>query len=183
MAGMTTKRPPEEVAEGLRSLKRLLYLSIGKFGDYISLAEEFEHIHHYLYLMNIRYPGKFSLCMELPKELRGCQIIRLVLQPLVENSLQHGLKAKGGLIRVSARREGGDVIITVMDNGQGMSREQLNSLWQQDKSQSGIGVRNVDQRLKLSFGPNYGLTLTSLKGEGTIVSLRIPLQYTGDQKN
>jgi two-component system sensor histidine kinase YesM len=177
MAGMTTKRPPEEVAEALRSLKRLLYLSIGKTGDFISLAEEFEHIHHYLYLMNIRYPGKFSLRMELPEKLRSCRVIRLVLQPIIENCIQHGLKSQGGLILVQALQKGVIVKIRILDNGQGISREQLKALWIQDYSHSGVGVRNVNQRLKLSFGIRYGLTLVSSKGRGTLVTLRIPLQY------
>ena len=176
MAGMTAKRPPEEVAEALRSLKRLLYLSIGKTGDFISLAEEFEHIHHYLYLMNIRYPGKFSLKMELPEKLRSCRIIRLVLQPIVENCIQHGLKSQGGLILVQALQKGAMIKIRIIDNGQGMSRERLKALWIQDYSHSGIGVRNVNQRLKLSFGIHYGLILVSSKGRGTMATLRIPFQ-------
>jgi Predicted signal transduction protein with a C-terminal ATPase domain len=183
MAGMTTKRPPEEVAEALRSLKRLLYLSIGKFGDFVSLADEFEHIHHYLYLMNIRYPGKFSLRMELPEDLRRCRIIRLVLQPVVENCIQHGLKAQGGLIRVQARQTGNDVKIRIADNGQGMSREQISAVWKQDHSRSGVGVRNVDERLKLTFGPGYGLTLMSARGKGTLVTLRIPLRHISEPEN
>jgi two-component system sensor histidine kinase YesM len=176
MAGMTTKRSPEEVAEALRSLKRLLYLSIGKYGDFVTLADEFEHIRHYIYLMNIRYPGRFSLQMELPVKLRDCRINRLVLQPIVENCVYHGLKLRGGLIRVSAFCETGDVIIQITDNGQGMSPQQLNAVWKRDQSRSGVGIRNVDERLKLSFGSGYGLTLASSIGEETIVTLRIPFQ-------
>jgi two-component system sensor histidine kinase YesM len=176
MAGMTIKRSPEEVAQALRSLKRLLYLSIGKNGDFVTLADEFEHIRHYIYLMNIRYPGRFSLQMELPERLRDCRIIRLVLQPIVENSVYHGLKLQGGMIQVSAFCETGDVIIQVTDNGQGMSPELLNAVWKRDQNRSGVGIRNVDARLKFSFGPNYGVTLTSSTGEGTTVSLRIPFQ-------
>ncbi|HYH02503.1 MAG TPA: histidine kinase [Bacillota bacterium] len=177
LAGMTVKRPPTEVAEALRSLKRLLYLSMGKNGDFVTLADEFEHIHHYLYLMDIRYPGKFSNRMVLPQELRGCRVIRLVLQPIVENCLQHGLKSQGGLIRIVAVHEGGDVIIRITDDGVGMSHQQIEAVWQQDQTGSGVGVRNVDARLKLSFGLEYGLTLESVEGKGTTVSLRIPLQY------
>lgn len=174
MAGMTAKRAPEEVAEAIRSLSRLLYLSIGKNGDTVPLADEFEHIHHYLHLMNIRYPGRFSLQMELPEELRQCRTIRLILQPIVENCLQHGLKSRGGLVRVAAAREGRDVVISVADNGQGMSRSQLDSVWKRERNRPGIGVRNVDERLKLSFGPEYGLSLTSARGRGTTAYLRIP---------
>ncbi|HEX3045433.1 MAG TPA: sensor histidine kinase [Bacillota bacterium] len=188
MAGMTAKRPPAEVAEALRSLKRLLHLSIGKDGAFVTLADEFEHVHHYLYLMNIRYPGRYFLQMDLPPELRRCRIIRLVLQPLVENCIQHGFKLQGGLIRVWACREsvsdsetngpgtGDAVLICVKDNGQGMSPEKLHAVWSQNPNQSGVGVRNVDERLKLTFGPDYGLTLDSSKGEGTTVSLRIPFE-------
>ncbi len=177
MAGMTVKRPPSEVADALRSLKRLLYLTIGKESDYVTLADEFEHIHHYIYLMNIRYPGKFALEMELPAELRDCLTIRLVLQPLVENSVQHGLKSQGGKIRVLAIRENDQVVIKVIDNGVGMSREHLDSIWDMKQNRSGVGVCNVDERLKLSFGPDYGLVIKSLEGEGTTVSIHIPFLF------
>lgn len=177
MAGMTVRRPPKEVAEALRSLKRLLYLSIGKEGDYVTLADEFEHIHHYIYLMNIRYPGKFALEMELPGELRDCLTIRLILQPIVENCIHHGLKSQGGKIRVSATVQHERVIIKVSDNGVGMSREHLDSIWNMKQNRSGVGVFNVDERLKLCFGSDCGLMISSLEGEGTTVSIHIPLQY------
>ena len=182
MAGMTAKRPPEEVAEALRSLKRLFYLGIGKNNDFVSLADEFEYIQHYLYLMDIRYPGKYLLQMDLPEELRSCQIIRLVLQPIVENSLQHGFKAGGGLIQVSAQQEGKDLIICIADNGVGLSEEQVRTVMQNKGSKSGIGLYNVNERIRLCFGSSYGLTLESTKGMGTTVSLRIPLQYSNEDK-
>lgn len=174
IAGMTAVRPPGEVAEALCSLKCLLSLSIGKSGDFVTLAEEFEHIQHYVVLMNIRYPGKFSLETELPDELAHCRIIRMVLQPIVENSLQHGFHLNGGTIRVSALRDGETVLIRITDNGAGMAPEQINAVWNQQQSHSGIGIRNVDERLKLSYGPGYGLALTSAPGQGTTVTLRIP---------
>ncbi|NLW47969.1 MAG: sensor histidine kinase, partial [Firmicutes bacterium] len=182
LAGMTIKRPPKEVADALRSLKRLLYLSIGKEGDYVTLADEFEHIHHYLYLMNIRYPGKFALEMDLPSELRDCLTIRLVLQPIVENSINHGLKSQGGKVRISARQEDERIIMMVVDNGVGMSREHLDSIWGMKQNRSGVGVCNVDERLKLSFGPDYGLVIRSLEGEGTAVAIHIPIQYAVTSK-
>src|SRR5690554_4308513 len=154
MVGMTAKRPPEEVAEALRSLKRLFYLGLGKNNDFVSLADEFEYIRHYLYLMNIRFPGKFLLEMDLPEELRSCQIIRLVLQPIVENSLQHGFKAEGGLVHVSAHREGEDLIIRIADNGVGLSEEQARAVLQERESQAGIGLDNVNERIRLCFGPD-----------------------------
>lgn len=177
LAGMAIKRPPPEVAEALRSLRRLLYLSIGKDGDFLRLSEEFEYIHHYMYLMSIRYPGKFRLQLELPEELRNCRIIRLVLQPLVENALQHGLKFQAGIIKLSAAQEGGNLLIEVTDDGEGLSSEELNEVWKREKNQSGIGIRNVDERLKLTFGSDYGLRLISKKGEGTSALLRLPIQY------
>ncbi len=183
LAGMTAKRPPGEVAEALRSLKRLLHLSIGRDGDFVTLADEFEHIHHYLYLMNIRFPDKFSLEMELPEELRHCPTIRLILQPIVENCLQHGLKFCGGKIRVAAIRENHRVIIKIVDNGEGISQEQLEAIWKMKQNQSGVGVRNVDERLKLSFGPEYGLRIDSSKGEGTTVSILIPFQDDSKRKS
>jgi two-component system sensor histidine kinase YesM len=127
--------------------------------------------------MNIRYPGKFALEMELPDELRECLTIRLILQPIVENCIHHGLKSQGGKIRVSAIREDQRVVIRVSDNGVGMSREHLDSIRNMRQNRSGVGVSNVDERLKLCFGSDYGLTISSLEGEGTTVSIHIPLEY------
>ncbi|MCL6590935.1 MAG: sensor histidine kinase [Firmicutes bacterium] len=180
ITGMTAACPAEEVAEALRALKSLLYLSIGKSGDFVTLADEFEHISHYLYLMNIRYQERCILETDLPEELSQCRIVRLVLQPLVENCLQHGFKTRGGAaragacIRVTAAKKGEDILIQVIDNGEGMTPEQLSAVWKEQRDGAGIGVRNVDERLKLSFGPDYGLSLTSIRGAGTTVSLRIP---------
>ncbi|MGE5606536.1 MAG: sensor histidine kinase [Bacteroidota bacterium] len=183
LAGMTAKRPPGEVAAALRSLKRLLHLSIGKDGDLVTLADEFEHVQHYLYLMNIRFPDKFCLEMELPEELRHCPTIRLILQPIVENCLQHGLKFRGGKIRLTAIRENHRVIIKIADNGEGISPEQLAAIWRMKPNQSGVGIRNVDERLKLSFGPEYGLRIDSSKGGGTTVSVLIPFQEDSKGKS
>ena len=128
--------------------------------------------------MNIRYPGKFLLKIELPEELRLCRTIRLILQPIVENCLQHGFKWQGGEIRLLAYRENNDVIIEIADNGGGMPSDQILIAWNDTPGHSGIGVRNVDERIKLSFGRKYGLTINSIKGEGTRVFLRIPYQYS-----
>ena len=180
MAGMTAKRPPEEVAAALRSLKRLLYLSIGRDGDFVTLANEFEYIHHYIHLMNIRYPDKLTLKINLPAELENYLTLRLIVQPIVENCLQHGLKWQKGQIDITAYQDDSDIIIDITDNGAGMTPEQISDLWQQDQNRTGIGIRNVDERLKLSYGINYGLTVVSVPEQGTTVSLRIPCQKYAD---
>ena len=175
LAGMTLKRPASEIVDALHALMRLLSISIGRDGDLITLADEFEHIQHYIYLMGIRYPHRFTSEIVLPQELQHLLTVRLIIQPLVENSFQHGLKSHGGLIKIIAHKENNNILIDVCDNGCGMASEQLNKLWQREREQPGIGVRNVDERLKLTFGPAYGLTVKTSPGGGTNVTIRIPI--------
>ena len=108
---------------------------------------------------------------------------RLVVRPVAFDhpfATNFAHARQGGVIGVWAVRDGDDVLINVTDNGQGMSPEQMEAVWERDRNRSGIGVRNVDERLKLSFGPDYGLKLTSTHGGGTTVLLRIPFQRSDE---
>lgn len=153
------------------SLISLLQMSINKKSSLISIREELEMVGHYITLQDIRYPGKIKVLFETDETLFECLTLKLVLQPLVENSIIHGfnLSEKIGIVVIRVFREGEDVIMEVEDNGKGMEPGHSDSF-----QFSGIGMKNVDERIKMHYGEHYGVTIHSKPGVNFIVRIRIP---------
>ena len=196
----------EQVVDMVSSLSDFFRTTLSKGRDYITVGEEAAHIRSYLEIQQFRYQDILEYEIRIPKELHGYQILKLTLQPLVENALYHGIKNKRGLghIRVFGERQGERLVFTVQDDGMGMDEEKLArvrgiirgkagdpkiSVGQagdpqalpgqtgssQDPSDpSGFGLFNVQQRLQLNYGAEYGLTVESTYGEGTSVIVTIP---------
>lgn len=172
----------EEVVEMTSSLSKLLRSTIGEGEELIPIARELEHIRHYLTIQNMRYRNKFTYSIEVHEDIFECSILKLVLQPLVENAIYHGIKhnPEQGHILIRGKKEQNDITIQVIDNGVGMNPEQMSKLLLQKADYrigSGVGVANVDHRIQLYFGDHYGLSFTSEMEEGTTVTLRIPALY------
>lgn len=170
-----------EVSEMTGALSRMLRTSLENSDTIISMGMEIEHCMDYLEIQKERYEDKFEVIWEIPKEVYDCRTIRIILQPIVENAIYHGMKylSNKGQIRISGRIDSGNVEITVADNGLGMTKEELRSLNDNMKSNvikesSHIGVANVNQRLKLYFGEEYGVFISSQEGVGTQVRIRFP---------
>ncbi len=173
----------EDVASLVMSLSRFFRTTLSGGRDIIPLKEEISHVEAYLQIQQFRYRDILSYRIELPQELTEVPVIKMTLQPLVENALYHGIKYKRemGEIKISARKEGEKACICVTDNGIGMKEEDLehlrNLLAGTEKpapDNSGFGIVNVDQRLKLNFGEAYGLTIESVYGEGTTITVHTP---------
>ena len=163
------------------ALERLLRNMAKGIGDKITLREELELVGNYIYIQQVRYVEIFDYICQIPEELLDCRIIKFTLQPIVENAILHGIEPmkQFGEIEISARQENGDLFISIEDNGVGMTEEELEelrtSLANKDKNAlSGIGVSNVDARLKLHYGASYGLIYESSPGEFTRVTVHIP---------
>ncbi|MEK5254933.1 sensor histidine kinase [Paenibacillus sp. FSL F4-0125] len=172
----------EEVVEMTSSLSKLLRSTIGEGEELIPIARELEHIRHYLTIQNMRYRHKFTYSIELQEDILKCSILKLVLQPLVENAIYHGIKhnPEQGHILIRGKREHNDITIQIIDNGVGMNPEQMGKLLLQKadyRMGSGVGVANVNHRIQLYFGDHYGLSFESEMEEGTTVTLRIPALY------
>ena len=149
----------------------------------VTLGEELEYLDKYIYIQQIRYQNLFEYHTEIPPELMKALVPKLLLQPLVENSVLHGVTAKAtsGLISVTAEREGGDVLIRVWDDGVGIEPERIHLIMQGTEPRSGrggthIGLRNVHERLRLNYGDGYGLDIQSKPGQYTQVTLRLPFE-------
>jgi len=168
-----------EITEMTYTLGQLMRISLSNENYLVPLAEELEHVKLYVKLVEYRYHGRVCLHQEIPEELYGERILKLTLQPLIENSIQHGLarKRSGGNIWLRGDKVGQDNYFYVVDNGDGITEEVLQRLrgHLQDSAITGsrhIGMRNVDQRLKLVFGEEYGLSVSSSREGGLCVTVR-----------
>ena len=163
------------------SLARLFRISLSKGRSIIPLTDELEHARHYLNIQQIRFKNKFTAETAIRPGAEELYTLKLTVQPLLENAIYHGCASAedDGVIRVTAYREGEDLLIDVEDNGLGMRPELAASLLDEDRpeirtSGSGIGLRNVHQRIHLTFGEGYGLAIFSEPDEGTLVRIRLP---------
>jgi len=168
-----------EVVKMTGALAKLFRSSISKGDELVPIEVELEHIQNYLTIQKIRYKNKFTYDIDVEPDILGCKTLKIVLQPLVENAIYHGLKQQAviGHISVTGRRERDGIALRVVDDGVGMSEEQLRALsekWRHGEHGKGVGLQNVDQRIRLYFGDIYGLSIESELEEGTTVVLRIP---------
>lgn len=166
------------------SLIHLLRSAAGKNSGLVTLSEELQSVQSYMDIQNYKYVDDITIQYDMQQGLEDYRVLPLLLQPLVENALLHGIEARkdieGGLIRISIRTEQDDsLVIAVMDNGPGMPAEMLDSFRQgkneeDQRKMFGIGLHNVHERIQLTYGSAYGLDLESRLGEYTRVTLRLP---------
>ena len=178
---MTESGQRQEAIQMVTSLARLFRISLSKGKSIIPLADELEHARHYMNIQQIRFKNRFTTRIEAKPGTEGLYTLKLIIQPLLENAIYHGMASAedDGIIHVTAYREGEDLLIDVEDNGLGMRPELAASLLDEDRPEvrtkgSGIGVRNVHQRVSLAFGEGYGLTIFSEPDEGTLARIRLP---------
>jgi two-component system sensor histidine kinase YesM len=178
----------EEMAQMSKSLAKMFKYSTGR-SNYTSLGAELQHVQSYMQIIRTRYPGMLDFRLELDEDLKPVRILKLILQPLVENACVHGFKGlrRKGLIRVSAVKERNELLICVTDNGVGISPGKLEQIRGSTAEQEGaqgeergraghIGLVNVRSRLALYYEGRAGMNIESVPGEGTTVRLCIPLE-------
>ena len=169
----------KEVVLMTSSLARLLRQSISNEDELVSIKREVDYARSYLTIQKMRYQDKMEFEIHVEEEILEQQIIKLVLQPVVENAIYHGIKYKDGkgLIKITGVHRSGCINLTVYDNGKGMEPEVLEHIFDPKtghKSKSGIGISNVQMRLQLYYGKEYGISYKSIPGEGTAATIRIP---------
>ena len=189
-----------EISETVSALAKLIDGSIGRGDRTISLREELEYIDNYMTVLKNRYEDKFEVIKILDEGLMDKKIPRLLIQPLVENAVKHGIgkSRRKGIIRLEAFREEGHIVFEVEDNGMGMTAEELEALnkrLQEDElilegngtapARKSIGLENVNRRIKLLYGSSYGVKIESSYDEYTKVTVRIPDEQVpeGDKDN
>jgi two-component system sensor histidine kinase YesM len=183
---MAQEHRVDDVVSMVGALTSLFRIGLSKGREFISLSDELEHVESYLCIQKMRYEEKFDYTISCSPTLRARQVLRLMLQPLVENAIYHGIKERRGhgTLAVEARVESGDLYLVVRDDGVGMSGEALallsESLEEGGPSVGGYGIHNVHERIRLTFGKPYGLSFKSVLGEGTIVTARHPILESED---
>lgn len=183
----------EDIATMSLALGNMFRYAIKTPSEIVTLQDEINHVKDYVSIQAIRFSNKFTLTLDIPDELYQQKVLKLILQPLVENSFYHGLNycTAGDTITIQAKRDSTILYITVSDNGQGMTQEVLDELRAKlseeasftelgHRNKQGIGLKNIHSRIELYYGRGYGLSITSTPGEGTSITIKIPvLQGSG----
>lgn len=159
------------------ALAKLFRISISHGNEFITISDELKHAESYLIIQSYRYKNQFTYSFDVDKSILDCMCNKITIQPFIENAIYHGLDrmVDEGEIKIIVERRGKDIAIIVKDNGLGMTEEQCKAVLQKGRSDSkGIGVKNVDDRLKIYFGEEYGITIDSELDVGTTVTIKIP---------
>ena len=179
----------DEAAFMITQLAKLFRISLSKGRTVISIKDELQHAQSYMNIQKIRYKNTFSIVFDVDPNLYSYCTVKLILQPLLENAINYGVEGMDGSgeIRVTGREEGGSVILAVSDNGIGMSEEEVSLVLTDSnrihKRGSGVGLVNVNNRIRILFGKEYGLKVESEPDEGTTVSIHMPaVPYTEENR-
>lgn len=181
---MAEGKKNEEVVLMTAALARLLRQSISNEDEVVSIGQEVEYARGYLTIQKMRYKDKMEFQIDVDPSILHIPLIKLVLQPVIENAIYHGLKYKEskGLLQVKGFLKNGNAVIQVIDNGVGMDSETLAHIYDKHKvnyQSNGVGVYNVQKRLQLYYGNEYGITYESEKGRGTTATVTIPGRQEG----
>jgi two-component system sensor histidine kinase YesM len=177
---MSENKKNEEVIKMITSLAKLFRISISRGKNIITVEQEIEHARNYLIIQKVRYKNKFEFEITAEEQVLKYKTLKLILQPLIENAIYHGIEymVDEGTIKISASEVDGKLLMQVSDNGLGIEPEKLENLLQYEtKSEagSGVGIKNVHERIQLRFGKEYGLEVESELEEGTCIKIWLPL--------
>ncbi|WP_165452628.1 cache domain-containing sensor histidine kinase [Paenibacillus thalictri] len=175
-----------QTAEVVYSLSQLFRLSLNKGQDYYTVGDELKQIKAYIRIQHARFPNRFTPELDMDDAIEPYLTLKLVLQPIVENAILHAFNKqspdKPGVLRICGKLEHDHIHFLIEDNGCGMPPDQVERLLEVPKqSRGGYGVRNVNERLQMLFGRRYALVIHSHIGQGTAISLRIPLIHSEEQ--
>lgn len=176
---MAMERGAIEISDVAGQLSKFFRISLSQGRDIIPISEELEHVRTYMDIQNRRFGGRIQFSTDSDPKLHSLKVVKLILQPIVENAVLHGIREKldkSGSIRISCYFNENNVEFTIEDNGVGMSREQLERL-NGDSIDSGYGLRNVKDKLRLYFGNEAIVRFESVEHEGTRVTIVIPATF------
>ncbi|MFX3635052.1 MAG: sensor histidine kinase [Candidatus Pristimantibacillus sp.] len=167
---MATLKKNEEAAQMTLALSQSFKLSLNKGKDMIPVSKELEHIHHYMTIQNIRYNNRFEYMEDVEPAVKGMEILKLLLQPLVENAIYHGLEPKigKGTVTLTGKREDDYLLFIIEDDGVGIEDS--------SKIDEGYGLRNVKERLSMYYGPMSTIQITSRPNMGTRILLKLQIR-------
>lgn len=178
----------EAISTLCQNLSKIFRYSISQGKELVEISKELEHAQNYIYIQKTRFLDKFNVIYQVDQSLLKYKILKLIIQPLIENAILHGVENRQGrcTIIIDISKEEDSILIRVMDNGKGMTQEELETLRASlneeiihaeiyDNSRRSIGIKNVNSRIKLYFGEQYGVFIESELNVGTNVTIRIPI--------
>ncbi len=184
---MIENEQKQEAVNVVTALARFFRISLSKGKSIITVKDELEHVRNYLMIQQMRFKNKFVYTIEAQEDVLELASLKLMLQPLVENAIYHGMEFMDGdgEIEVKVYREAENLWFQISDNGLGMTSQQVDSLLGSkphvsSRRGSGIGVKNVNERIRLFFGEDYGLTIQSEPDEGTVIKICLPARTYSD---
>ena len=187
IAWMCEQGRNDEAVQMVNALAQLFRISISRGHELIPIRSELRHAESYLKIQKHRYKNQFSYRFDVDESCLDFLCNKITLQPIIENAIYHGINGlvDEGEIVITLRADGSDVVFTVADNGVGMEEEQIQAILRKDRSDhTGIGIKNVNDRLKIYFGEGYGITIDSEPDVGTTVTIRMPqVREEGEYEN
>ncbi|MFC5448699.1 cache domain-containing sensor histidine kinase [Paenibacillus aestuarii] len=175
---MAIENDEPRISRMITSLSDIMRYAIKPGEQLVSIDEELKWAQNYAYLQEMRFEDKFEVVFDVRLEERSWKVPRLMFQPYLENSIIHGMETvdTGGIIRITVQSIGSEqepmLMVMIEDNGSGISPEKLEQIKQ--RQSHGIGIYNLDERLKMEYGPHYGTSIQSVYGEGTTITLVLP---------
>lgn len=184
---MIENEKPDKAVSIVTALAKFFRISLSKGKNIITVKDEVEHVRNYLMIQNMRFKNRFEYSIKVDKDVLYYSSLKLMLQPLVENAIYHGMEFMDGDGKIDVRvfKEKEELYFIITDNGLGMSEDLVSTLLSRDivpsKKSSGIGVKNVNERIKLYFGVEYGLSVESEPDEGTKITIHLPAIVYGEK--
>ncbi|HBE77304.1 MAG TPA: sensor histidine kinase [Firmicutes bacterium] len=179
IAWIAKLKKQSDIERMVMALATFFRISLHKGEKFITLAEEIQLVESFVIIEQLRFPDKVEITYDIPEDIKSCLILKIILQPLVENAIKHGISTKEGKghIQITGCRVGNDLKLEVSDDGVGFNLD-AGDIESSNKNmqQSGYGLRNVDERIKLEYGPGYGLFFKSEKNKGTIVTITVKVR-------
>jgi len=176
ISALAVKEGSMQVYGMVNHLSKYYRISLNKGKRVILLEQEIQLVRNYISIQEIRFRGRLRMHYDLDESLFNRTVIKLLLQPFIENCINHAIWSEDGInIVVKLKAQDEDILLQVIDDGLGMTREQLAQAFNKANNQSGYGIKNVDDRIKLAYGDRYGVEIYSRLGIGTSVTVRIPL--------
>ncbi len=185
---MARMQNAQNIATIITSLVKLLQASTYTNSDFVTIRDEIENVKNYIVIQKFRYGSKFDVIYDVEEDMKDNYTLKLILQPLVENAIYHGLedKEEGGIITIGGRVREKSIQLYVEDNGKGIEQEKINQIFLEHNKESNryssIGISNTAKRIKLYYGENYGLEIMRIEQGGTRILITIPIRSTEREK-
>lgn len=170
----------EQAIQAMDAFIELLRNTLGSDEEYSSVQSEIDNLKNYVMIQNIRYNDKVSVSYHISEECKELEIVKMLMQPFVENAFFHAFPdQEHATINIFARIKKDYLVIEIIDNGKGIEKEKLQLLLESDhnmkKGLSGLGIKNVNNRIKLLYGDDYGVEVSSILHQGTIITIKLPV--------